>query len=240
MSYTYLQEQGEVSSAGCFSDIPQSVLLNLNLTAERFYSKDNGTGFCQSSQSGMMSAPSTELRGEEKSMSSAEDSLAKTSAAQEEGKESEGPGVGCGSKWPESFATFDRALSSWKTRQRWLFEDLDVSLETWPRWGLMLHGECWERTMPALRINANESGSWPTPQRVDYKGACANSKTNQRSAAWKIWSQGKYQTGSIYPNPTAYEVLMGWPMGWTESKPLETDKFQAWQHSHGESLEENK
>jgi hypothetical protein len=29
-------------------------------------------------------------------------------------------------------------------------------------------------------------------------------------------------------------------MGWTESKPLETDKFQAWQHSHGESLEENK
>jgi site-specific DNA-cytosine methylase len=78
MSYTYLQEQGEVSSAGCFSDIPQSVLLRLNLTAEKSYSKDNETESCQSSQFGTMLPPSTELLGEGKSMSSAEASRVRT------------------------------------------------------------------------------------------------------------------------------------------------------------------
>ena len=34
-------------------------------------------------------------------------------------------------------------------------------------------------------------------------------------------------------NPTWVEWLMGWPLGWTDLKPLETDKFQAWLHSHG-------
>lgn len=79
MSYTYLLEQGEESSAECFSDIPQSVLSNLNLTAEKSYSKDNETASCQSSQSGMMSQPSTASLGAEKSMSSAEDFLAQIS-----------------------------------------------------------------------------------------------------------------------------------------------------------------
>ena len=41
----------------------------------------------------------------------------------------------------ESFAKLDRATSSWKIRQIWLFEGLDESLETWPRWGMMRNGE---------------------------------------------------------------------------------------------------
>ena len=82
MSYTYLQEQGAVSSAASFSDIPQSVLSRLNLTAEKYYTKDNETASCQSSQSGMMSPHSTGSLGAEKLISFAEDSLAKTSQAQ--------------------------------------------------------------------------------------------------------------------------------------------------------------
>lgn len=34
-------------------------------------------------------------------------------------------------------------------------------------------------------------------------------------------------------NPTWVEWLMGWPLGWTDLKPLATAKFQAWQNSHG-------
>jgi hypothetical protein len=75
--------QGEESSAASFSDIEQSVLLNLNLTADESYSKDNETESCQSSQSGTMSPPSTGSLGAEKSISFAEDSLAKTSQQQE-------------------------------------------------------------------------------------------------------------------------------------------------------------
>jgi hypothetical protein len=34
-------------------------------------------------------------------------------------------------------------------------------------------------------------------------------------------------------NPLWVEWLMGWPIGWTELKPLEMGRFQQWQHSHG-------
>ena len=34
-------------------------------------------------------------------------------------------------------------------------------------------------------------------------------------------------------NPMWVEWLMGWPMGWTDLKPLEMDKFQKWLEEHG-------
>lgn len=34
-------------------------------------------------------------------------------------------------------------------------------------------------------------------------------------------------------NPTWVEWLMGWPLGWTDLKPLETDRFREWQQQHG-------
>ena len=34
-------------------------------------------------------------------------------------------------------------------------------------------------------------------------------------------------------SPLAFEWLMGWPLGWTDLKPLEMDKFLLWQNSHG-------
>lgn len=43
MSYTYLLESGEVSSAECYSDMPVSVLSRLSRSAERFCCKDNAT-----------------------------------------------------------------------------------------------------------------------------------------------------------------------------------------------------
>ena len=34
-------------------------------------------------------------------------------------------------------------------------------------------------------------------------------------------------------NPNWVEWLMGWPIGWTDLKPLETDRFQSWLQQHG-------
>ena len=34
-------------------------------------------------------------------------------------------------------------------------------------------------------------------------------------------------------NPDWVEWLMGWPIGWTASKPLATGRFRQWQSSHG-------
>jgi hypothetical protein len=41
------------------------------------------------------------------------------------------------------------------------------------------------------------------------------------------------QTTHAQLNPAWVEWLMGWPIGWTDLKPLGTDRFQQWRHSHG-------
>ncbi|MEO6919098.1 MAG: hypothetical protein ABI171_08800, partial [Collimonas sp.] len=40
-------------------------------------------------------------------------------------------------------------------------------------------------------------------------------------------------------NPQWVEWLMGWPIGWTDLKPLEMDKFREWQLQHGKSCHEH-
>jgi len=239
MSYTYLLEQGEESSAECFSDIPQSVLSNLNLTAEKSYFKDNETASCQSSQFGMMSAPSTANLGKEKLMSSAEDSRVKTLALEtvmEPGsQESE---ADCGKKWQGSLAKYDLDTALWKTHQCLLFEDSTESLVIFPQWGIMLNGELWELAMSEGITNDYECGlsqTYPTP--------CAK-VTSPRGKAAQARKGNPMDTlpnvvGGV-PHPHLSEWLMGWPIGWTDLKQSATAKFQLWRQQHGESLEENK
>ena len=269
MSYTYLLEQGEESSAESFLDIPQCVLSRLNLIAGKSCCKGSGTESCQSSQFGIMSPPSMELRGGEKSMSSAEDSRAKTSQALARGPESQANEAGFGQKWPESLAKYDPNTHSWRTPQCLLFEDSTECLETFPRWGSMLNGELWERTMSQLRTAETESGLWPTPcaseARQGYQNRNNGKKGTQESLSTKVMDAEKFATpqsrdwrspagkldrwnnpdrsrnlndqigGQL--NPNWVEWLMGWPIGWTDLNPLEMDKFQQWQHLHGEFLE---
>jgi hypothetical protein len=157
MSYTYLQEQGEVSLAGCFVDIPQYVLSRLNLIAEKSYSKDSETESYQSSQSGMMCEPLTENHGEGKLTSCAGDSLVKTCHHSQQCitgcKDWTELEVDSGWSLHESLAKYDQSLSLWKTHQISLFAELSECLEIWPKWGIMQDGECWEQTPLGLTIN---------------------------------------------------------------------------------------
>jgi hypothetical protein len=187
-----------------------------------------------------MSPPSTENLGSEKSISFAEDSLAKTYQAQVGGLGLKANEADSGQKWPESLAKYDQDSRSWRTAQCLLFEDLGESLETFPNWGMMQDGECWGLAMSAHLIKGSESGLWPTPQRVDYKGTSRNSVFQQRAAQYEVWSMGRRDYSTIYPNPTAYEAIMGWLIQWTELKPLETDKFRLWLQRHSAFLKENK
>ena len=335
MSYIYLQEQGEESSAVCFSDIPQFVLSRLNLTAEKSYSKDNETESCQSSQSGTMCKLSMETHGEEKLMSSAEASPAKTYPQQVRGQESKDQEAVCGSTWRESSVKFDLNTLSWKTHQCLWEEDLAPSSLTLPKWGMMQSGALWERIMSPLLIDETESGfllptptcadatmgailndntklimlksgklrkisnqgvsgsiglartvaMWPTP-RAGNPGSRPNGKggkilSEEVLIAEGIRERGKriatpqaqdFRTVAMYPtpsanedaagtpngkmqkmlgnsplirgttpeewnggtlNPTWVEWLMGWPLEWTDLKPLAMDKFLLWLDSHG-------
>ena len=242
MSYTYLQESGEESSAASFSDIPPSVLLNLNLTADESYSKDSGTESCPSSQSGVMSQPLTANLGAEKSMLSAEDSLAKTSQLLGKVMELTEEEAGYGEKWPESLAKYNPNTSSWRTRQCLLFEDLAELLETFPNWGIMQDGECWAVIPPEIVVMANESGfSLMRPTASD--GLRHRFKVESLIRVNHGDGNLTEQLARVYRlklTPLACEILMQFPEMWTDSNQLEMHKFQSWQQQHSEFLKENK
>lgn len=231
MSYTYLLEQGEESSAESFADIAQYALSRLSLTADVFCSNGNAMESFHGSRYGMMCEPSTASRGAESSKSSAADSHARTSQPLEAAKDSTGPGVDSGWKWPESSVKWSRNTSSWRTRQCSLLADLDVFSETWPKWGMMRDGECWEQMPLEPVIIAPESGYVPTPCASDYKGGARNG----RDSEFKHWLKRRH--GKSYPHPQRVEEMMLWPIGWSELAPLETGKFHQWRLSHGISYD---
>jgi hypothetical protein len=234
MSYTFLQEQGEESSVECFSDIPQSVLLRLNLIADEFYSNGNETESCQSSQSGMMFAHSTGNLGEEKSKSFAEDSLAKTYQSETKTlKALMGIEADYGRSLPGSLAKYDRHTASWKTAQLSLLEGWDEFWEIWPKWGMMRNGECWERIPLVVFITEPDFGWLPTPVATDWKGGCSAIRKDTGKIRMDLMRHYIKNTSKhTYPNPNFLEAVMVFPTGWTELKPLEMHKWREWLEIH--------
>jgi len=241
MSYIFLLEQGEESSAECFSDIPACALSNGTSTPAKSCLQDSGTDACHASQSGTTCEPSTGNRGKESSMSSAGDSRAKTLAQPEKAQESTGNALDCGAKWPESLAKYDPATSSWRTHQYLLLGGLEEFSETWPRWGMMRSGECWERTTPADLTSVKEYGYLPTPLKSERICWERSSRKTPRKSVLSVLENG-HQFRWIYiplfnqstPRQAAElsEWMMDWPRGWTDLSAPATDKWQAWQLSH--------
>jgi DNA (cytosine-5)-methyltransferase 1 len=97
---------------------------------------------------------------------------------------------------------------------------------------------------PTVHGNHNKPGSsknagwglssavkkWATPVARDYRSPGRSRLERTGSKAGECLPQ---QVGGQL-NPTFVEWLMGWPIGWTELKPLEMDKFREWQQQHSE------
>ena len=78
------------------------------------------------------------------------------------------------------------------------------------------------------------SQKWPTPKTRDWKDGTSQGTMNRQSPdLGKVVGQSK-ETGSL--NPNWVEWLMGWPIGFTDLKPLETDKSHFVPQQHGEFL----
>ena len=151
----------------------------------------------------------------------------------------------CGSTWRVWLAKYDQHSCSWRTPQCSLLEDSEPSLETWPRSGLMLRGQCFPLPTLEPHTSAKESGLWPTPVKTDgfAVGWCLTSierkeRGETRPSGAKIGTGLKYYRGTEkhlrggYPNPSLTEWLMGWPTKWSDLQPLETDKYREWQQQH--------
>jgi DNA (cytosine-5)-methyltransferase 1 len=244
----------------------------------------------------MMFKPLTETRGEELLTLYREGFPVKTSVQQDEAQELKENEAGCGEKWRASFTKYDPNSRSWKTHQCSLVEDLEPFLETWPQWGLMRDGECWEQRTLEQTIRGTGFGllpdnvsafhtpnttgldggsnsrkalkkrmeNWPTP-----RSCSAMAATITPEAAWNEKRNPNLETivgRRCWPTPTSHnakeanapsekmrntptlaaqaggslnpmwvEWLMGWPLGWTDLKPLEMDKFPSVQQVLGES-----
>jgi len=270
MSWLFSQALVEAYSAGISLDGEPSAPSSGNPIPQAYCAPDKMTAFCRLSRFGMTYKPLTANLGEELLTLYLAGFHAKTSAQQDEEPELTENEAECGEKWRASFAKYNPDSCSWKTHQCSLAGDLDEFSETWPQWGLMRDGECWEQRTLEQTIKGTESGlsvitpppRWPTPTAHMSKETNApsehmrNTPTLTAQANWPTprtkgmcggsgaWAQLKANTtieearvmgagngGSL--NPTWVEWLMGWPLGWTDLKPLEMDKSHSVQQLHG-------
>jgi hypothetical protein len=119
------------------------------------------TNFSKVSQYGMTFKPLTEDLGQELLTLFRGAFLARTFQPPEKGQESMENDQECGEKWRGSFARYSPDTCSWKTHQCLLDGDLDEFSETWPQWGLMRDGECWEQRTLEQTIRGTGFGLSP-------------------------------------------------------------------------------
>jgi hypothetical protein len=325
MSWLYSQALVAEYLGENFSDGEQSAPLNGKPIQQAYCAPDKMTVFSRLSRFGMTYKPLTENRGEELLTLYLAGFHAKTLAQQEKAQELTENEAECGEKWRASFTKYDPNTFSWKTHQCSLLGDLDEFSETWPQWGLMRDGECWEQQTLEQTIRGTESGlspngvdsfhtpnttgldggsnsrkalkkkmeMWPTPATKGYghaaegimgnllekieQGVITKLEAEQMLSLPKLenhrtWKKkfptpcatdhkGSGQTGQLRDrldyaaergatksntftaptvpggklNPMWVEWLMGWPLEWTDLKPLETDKSHFAPQQLGES-----
>jgi hypothetical protein len=224
-------------------DGEQSVPLSGNPIPQAYCAPDKMTDFSRLSQFGMTFKPLTENLGEELLTLYLAAFHAKTSLRQAEALELTENEAVCGEKWRASFTKYDQDSSLWKTHQCSLLGDLDEFSETWPQWGLMRDGECWEQKTLEQAIRGTEFGlsaKFPTPDTtMANRGTSPNWKPKRPSGAQAQYSLNQALsdltglTGK--PNPIFVEWLMGFPILWTDLKPWAMHKSHSAQQQHGES-----
>lgn len=180
------QEREAESSPGNCSDGERSVPLSSTPTPQAYCSPDRMTECSKLSRYGMTFAPLTGDRGEDVLTWFRGAFPVKTCQQQQaERQELQVSVPGCGLNSLASFARFDRDTHSWKTLQCSLLGDSESYSETWPQWGLIHVGVCWEQTKPALPISENESGFWPTP--LESQGGYFGDGRPKLEKAVKMW-----------------------------------------------------
>ena len=223
MSWLFSQALVEEYLGANFLDGEQSAPLNGKPTQQAYCAPGKMTDFSRLSRFGMTYKPLTDIPGEELSMSSVVAFHVRTLVPQEKAQELMENDQECGEKWRGSFVKYDPDLSLWKTHQCSLLGDLDEFLETWPQWGLMRDGECWEQQTLERRIRGTEFGlspngvdSFHTPNTTGLDGGSNSRRAlKKRKETWptpqsRDWkgSSGRSLKGMECDLPTKVKM---WP-----------------------------
>jgi hypothetical protein len=218
MSWLFSRALVEDSLRLNYLDLKQSALSNWTGIADAFLSSDKMNVQSNLSQYGMMFVLLTADRGAAELMSSLEAFLAKHLAMQQQAKIM--PmifGQKCSESWQMSLPHLSLPKTYLKTQstkramtlKRWVTkpERFPLARKTW-----------------VLTTFGEGIGYLHTPTtKANY---CAASM--QKWPGCQAWLQ---VFGKV--TPEAHEYLMGWPIGWSDLKPLAMAKFQQWQQQHG-------
>jgi hypothetical protein len=208
----------EFLEASCL-DGEQSAPLNGNPTPQAYCAPDKMKAFSRLSQFGITFKPLTENRGEELLTLYLAGFLAKHIPLQRLAKiQATTFGRRCGESWQMSLpGTFlPKTLAELQLNKR---------QTTAHQWVTKPKPLPYQRKTWVLTTYGKDFGYLHTPTTK----ANFLAKSMQKWSSCRAWKQ---TFGKI--TPSNYEWLMGWPQGWTDLKPLETDKFLEWQRLHGD------
>ena len=201
MSWLYSRVLVEAFLEDTSLDGEQCVQSSGSHIPQAYCAQDKMTSFSRLSRFGMTYKPLTESRGEELLTLYLEAFHVKTSQLQETEMDLKAKEAECGEKWRGSFTRYDHDTSSWKTHQCSLLGDLEAFSETWPQWGLMRNGECWEQTTLVQTTKDKGYGleqKWPTPNAWDGK---------RGPMSKELMETGKHQVSlvtAVKHNPTRW------------------------------------
>lgn len=162
---TYLQGQAGEYSQTSFLGINQCLPLKSQSSPVASYESGSRGCTCTKETPGCSIHPS----GLDEWIASQRDSLATILASLEQAMASTASIPDCGQRCGEPFARFAPDTSSWRTDQLSLLGGYIEFSETWPRWGMMRNGACWEQETLAHPTDETDGGAWPSPTATDAK-----------------------------------------------------------------------
>lgn len=177
-------------------------------SADLYCAKDKTKDYSRFFRFGTTCEPLTESLGADLLTLFLEAFPVKTYLAPERGTDCKENDPGYGTKWRESFATFDRVSFSWKTPQRSLFGGYKTYSDRLPNWGSMRNGELYLRRTPELPICESAFGSLPTPAATHYgtnRGGRAGRSGKVRPSLETMARAG------MLPTPNACDATRGSP-----------------------------
>lgn len=224
MSWLFSRALVEEYSPGTFSDGEPCAQLSVMPTPHKFWRNDKMMEFSDLSRFGLTCAVLTESHGEELLMSFLVGFHVKHLAGrQEEGSQQET----CGLKCSGSSGKLSRILSLLKTYQK---SQSNRPLKISSKLVIQSAPSICQRKTWVLTTFGKDFGYLHTP----------TTKANYSAASMQKWNSAKnFTTAFGRPTPTNQEWMMGWPIGWTDLKPLEMVRFREWQRQHSPCCEIN-
>ena len=215
LHYTSLPEPAEGYSQTSCLDLDRLEPSSATSTAGECYSTDKLTAAYIDSLFGTTSAPLERTTRQPETIStdseqsvtdsvSAADFPVKTLAQQGKEMELPAPAPDYGRNMPELLARLDPLTCSWKTPTSLLDEGLTLCSQTYPQWGIVLHGGLYPLQAWGRCISGNDGGDSqleivPMPLAEEGKTKVTRANLNRQTLHLTVYA-------NIYPTPKAHDA----------------------------------